>query len=108
MRGDVLKRDGGTRQFMELGPLTNTDTDANSAAIGSSENKDDRNKGDSPSQGWISNKLPKLTESTTNPIVIGAAEQAKDATMRKARVSVRARSDAPMVLSLTNSILNYS
>lgn len=92
---------------MELGPHTTTGTDSNSAAIGSSRNKDHRRRvvvtEDSPSQGWISNKLPKMTTPTTNPIV-NAAEQAQDATMRKARVSVRARSDAPMVLLQTQIV----
>ncbi|KAF5180027.1 Wrky transcription factor [Thalictrum thalictroides] len=48
---------------------------------------------DSPdhgSQGWVPNKLPKL-----NPPK--GVDQATEATMRKARVSVRARSEAPMI-----------
>lgn len=43
------------------------------------------------SDTWVSNKIPKLN--TTKNI-----EQANDPTMRKARVSVRARSEAPMVI----------
>lgn len=46
---------------------------------------------ESESQGWAANKVPKLN-SGSKPI-----EQSADATMRKARVSVRARSEAPMV-----------
>ncbi|KAL7606339.1 WRKY transcription factor 6 [Lactuca sativa] len=42
------------------------------------------------SDTWVSNKIPKLN--TTKNI-----EQANDPTMRKARVSVRARSEAPMI-----------
>nr|WFL37664.1 WRKY transcription factor 12 [Crocus sativus] len=42
------------------------------------------------SQGWGSNKQPKLAGSKS-------PEQAQEATMRKARVSVRARSEAPMI-----------
>ncbi|PIA28813.1 hypothetical protein AQUCO_06600022v1 [Aquilegia coerulea] len=48
---------------------------------------------DSPdhgSQGWVPNKLSKL-----NPPK--GVDQASEATMRKARVSVRARSEAPMI-----------
>ncbi|GAB2240030.1 hypothetical protein Droror1_Dr00020548 [Drosera rotundifolia] len=48
---------------------------------------------DSPgfeNQGWGSNKVPKFNNSKV-------IEQATDATMRKARVSVRARSEAPMI-----------
>lgn len=48
---------------------------------------------DQTSQDWTSNKVPKLANSKN-----GAADQsAAEATMRKARVSVRARSEAPMV-----------
>lgn len=46
---------------------------------------------ESESQGWGPNKVPKLNNGS-KPI-----EQSADATMRKARVSVRARSEAPMV-----------
>nr|POE95029.1 wrky transcription factor 6 [Quercus suber] len=45
---------------------------------------------ESESQGWAPNKAPKLTP--TKPI-----DQSTEATMRKARVSVRARSEAPMI-----------
>ena len=47
---------------------------------------------ESESQGWAPNKVPKLNNSGPKPV-----EQSADATMRKARVSVRARSEAPMV-----------
>ncbi|KAF3789434.1 WRKY transcription factor 6 [Nymphaea thermarum] len=47
---------------------------------------------DRASQGWISNKSPKLSQTQKSSI-----EQAAEATMRKARVSVRARSEAPMI-----------
>jgi hypothetical protein len=49
---------------------------------------------ESESQGWASNnnKVPKLNHPPSKPI-----EQSPDATMRKARVSVRARSEAPMI-----------
>lgn len=46
---------------------------------------------ESESQGWGPNKVSKLN-SISKPI-----EQSTDATMRKARVSVRARSEAPMI-----------
>ncbi|XP_061336936.1 probable WRKY transcription factor 31 [Gastrolobium bilobum] len=46
---------------------------------------------DSESQGWASNKLQKLNPS--NPM----DQSTTEATMRKARVSVRARSEAPMI-----------
>ncbi|XP_062088305.1 probable WRKY transcription factor 31 isoform X1 [Humulus lupulus] len=46
---------------------------------------------ESESQGWAANKAVKLNPAS-KPI-----EQSPDATMRKARVSVRARSEAPMI-----------
>lgn len=42
------------------------------------------------SKGWVPNKSPKLSNSNNS-------DQAQEATMRKARVSVRARSEASMV-----------
>uniref|UniRef100_A0A5B7AQ43 Putative WRKY family transcription factor n=1 Tax=Davidia involucrata TaxID=16924 RepID=A0A5B7AQ43_DAVIN len=42
------------------------------------------------SESWAPNKAPKLSPSKTS-------DQATEATMRKARVSVRARSEAPMI-----------
>lgn len=45
----------------------------------------------SETQGWLPNKAPKLTHSS-KPM-----DQSPEATMRKARVSVRARSEAPMI-----------
>ncbi|MQM07400.1 hypothetical protein Taro_040242 [Colocasia esculenta] len=54
----------------------------------------DDGREDSPegeSQGWASHKLPKLNP-TSSP-----GEQSQEAIMRKARVSVRARSEAPMI-----------
>nr|QRX38910.1 transcription factor WRKY13 [Lilium regale] len=44
-------------------------------------------------EGWIPNKSPKLAPAP----VKSSAEQVQEATMRKARVSVRARSEAPMI-----------
>ncbi|KAK2649388.1 hypothetical protein Ddye_016877 [Dipteronia dyeriana] len=46
---------------------------------------------DSPDQGYGANKIPKFTSSSSKN-----ADQ-MEATMRKARVSVRARSEAPMI-----------
>ena len=47
-------------------------------------------EGSLESEGWGPNKVPKLNPA--KPI-----DQSTEATMRKARVSVRARSEAPMV-----------
>ncbi|CAL2251251.1 unnamed protein product [Prunus armeniaca] len=48
---------------------------------------------ESESQGWVPNKAPKLSNSAANKPI----DQSTEATMRKARVSVRARSEAPMI-----------
>ncbi|KAL5730029.1 hypothetical protein ACHQM5_002906 [Ranunculus cassubicifolius] len=113
------------RQFMDLGPAATGETDnepsqtesearshehsrspPNNVEVVSKEfgnansndlvayDQDGRRVGrdDSPdhgSQGWAPNKLPRLS-----PKVV---DQATEATMRKARVSVRARSEAPMI-----------
>lgn len=91
---------------MELGPSGTTEMDelTNSSSeertlSGSPRNNMElsRNKGigreESPeSQGWAPNKVPKLNSSKT------LDHAAAEATMRKARVSVRARSEAPMVI----------
>ncbi|KAL3596121.1 hypothetical protein D5086_007758 [Populus alba] len=49
---------------------------------------------ESESQGWNPNKVQKLNPATP---ANKAIEQSAEATMRKARVSVRARSEAPMI-----------
>ncbi|KAI3851254.1 hypothetical protein MKX03_002242 [Papaver bracteatum] len=46
---------------------------------------------DHPSQGWVPNKIPKLNVESQQQ------QQPMEATMRKPRVSVRARSEAPMI-----------
>uniref|UniRef100_A0A5B7B8T3 Putative WRKY family transcription factor n=1 Tax=Davidia involucrata TaxID=16924 RepID=A0A5B7B8T3_DAVIN len=114
------------RQFMELGPSGTTETDEqshssseertlsgsphNNIEVASSKefalskntnhDQDKTNfrdgKGlvgreESPElEGWVPNKSPKLNTPKT-------IDQATEATMRKARVSVRARSEAPMI-----------
>lgn len=52
----------------------------------------DQESPESETRGWVPNKVSKLNTSST-PVDQPTAE----ATMRKARVSVRARSEAPMV-----------
>lgn len=95
------------RQFMDLG-LASAAADANEPALSPSEGErlrsplpvnnaaakelcDDHAREDSPEDG--SNKVARLNP-TKN------VDQATEATMRKARVSVRARSEAPMVHDL--------
>ncbi|URE09601.1 WRKY transcription factor [Musa troglodytarum] len=90
------------KQFMDLGPAVNDVEPSNSSTaspdrsasppanveVGSMGYNLHKNDGRSTSdQSWNPNKALKL-----NP-----ANQAQEATMRKARVSVRARSEAPMI-----------
>ncbi|XP_049414072.1 probable WRKY transcription factor 31 [Solanum stenotomum] len=99
------------RQFMDLGLAA---SEAEETSQSSSEGRSGREKSRSPannteagstggiiredspekeSPGWGPNKIPRLGNSSTNK----PADQATEATMRKARVSVRARSEAPMI-----------
>lgn len=93
------------RQFLNLSPgVTNqiADEQSESTLSGSPHPQDNvelsrNNKRISPeenpeSEGWAPNKAPKL-----NPLK--PVDQPTEATMRKARVSVRARSEAPMVIN---------
>ncbi|XP_027087886.1 probable WRKY transcription factor 31 [Coffea arabica] len=94
------------RQFLDLGPSGTAEMDepTNSSSeertlSGSPHNNMElsRNKGvgreESPeSQGWAPNKVAKLNASSKT---VDHAQA--EATMRKARVSVRARSEAPMI-----------
>ncbi|XP_043688488.1 probable WRKY transcription factor 31 [Telopea speciosissima] len=115
------------RQFMDLGPAAAAETDEPSQSsseghsgdrsgsphhsfdVKNSSNSDivpfeqqDKSEGrrsigreespDEASQGWVPNKVPKL-----NPASKNVDQSAEAATMRKVRVSVRARSEAPMI-----------
>ncbi|XP_021719733.1 probable WRKY transcription factor 31 [Chenopodium quinoa] len=51
----------------------------------------------SDAQGWGHNKVPKLMNNVVKPTSPPVDQAAAEATMRKARVSVRARSEAPMI-----------
>lgn len=104
------------RQFLDMGPSSNNDTDELTSQTlsddeqtldGSPHNKEgngsyEHGKGgshgreDSPEDAeWVPNKAPKLNlpKGNNGPVDQAAAE----ATMRKARVSVRARSEAAMI-----------
>ncbi|RRT39835.1 hypothetical protein B296_00048883 [Ensete ventricosum] len=113
-RGGVLV----PRQFMDLGPAAEADEPSHSSTasrdrpssppdnveVGSKDRqlrkqiaRPDRPKSsreDSPGQDWNPSKDPKLSPSKST-------EQVQEAIMRKARVSVRARSEAPMVIETT-------
>ncbi|XP_009358665.2 probable WRKY transcription factor 31 [Pyrus x bretschneideri] len=79
---EVVKND-------QIGPLDppNSNNFRDGKRVGGDESPE------SESQGWVPNKVPKLNNSAApKPI-----DQSTEATMRKARVSVRARSEAPMI-----------
>ncbi|KAK6154637.1 hypothetical protein DH2020_008885 [Rehmannia glutinosa] len=93
------------RQFLDLSPrVTNQMADHEQSDSSSEERKlsgsphekvelsrNNNKRTENPeSESWAPNKAPKLSPSN-------AVEQSAEATMRKARVSVRARSEAPMV-----------
>ncbi|XP_055805350.1 probable WRKY transcription factor 31 isoform X2 [Solanum dulcamara] len=99
------------RQFMELGP-SGSKPDPMDEPSHSHSSSEERTLSGSPrnnielvskdkaigreespeSESWAPNKAPKLMNSSSKPV-----EQSTEATMRKARVSVRARSEAPMI-----------
>ncbi|MCD9638491.1 Transcription factor [Datura stramonium] len=93
------------RQFLELGPSGeelshNSHSSSEERTVSESPHNNiqvTRHKGtigsreESPeAESWVPNKVPKLNSSMR-------IDQTTDATMRKARVSVRARSEAPMI-----------
>ncbi|XP_065042694.1 uncharacterized protein LOC135675950 isoform X2 [Musa acuminata AAA Group] len=100
------KHDGAVvprRQFMDLGPGGDIDEPSHSSSTSrdpclslrshtevSLDHEKHVREDDRAEHGWNSNKTPRLAPSKS-------AERAEDATMRKARVSVRARSEAPTV-----------
>lgn len=108
--GEDHHNDVVPRQFMDLAPTGAAETleepshshssSGERTLSGSPRNNNpelSRNKGivgreESPeSEGWNPNKVPKLNSSKA------VVEHGADAAMRKARVSVRARSEAPMI-----------
>ena len=106
-KSDEKKHEIVPRQFLDLGPTSIAETDEQSQSSsgertrdlsGSPQNLPENGKGDvreespeSETQGWVQNKASKLSPPPK------AIDQSAEATMRKARVSVRARSEAPMV-----------
>nr|XP_043620649.1 WRKY transcription factor 6-like [Erigeron canadensis] len=100
--GDQLMSTVVPRPFMDLGLAAVAETDENSNSQSSSEGRSHDNQErirdqESPElqqpNKTDANKTPRLgsTNNTTN------IDQATEATIRKARVSVRARSEAPMI-----------
>nr|WGV38247.1 WRKY [Loropetalum chinense var. rubrum] len=83
------QNNNSTIEIASKGPKQNSknnDQDSISKGIGNREESPE-----SETQGWVSNKVPKLDSSKST------IDQSTEATMRKARVSVRARSEAPMI-----------
>lgn len=96
------------RQFINLGPAASVDDEPSDSSTGSPDQSltlssppPPRETSEVASPGYHGrenvvnlSKAPKLTPATA------AQEQAQEATMRKTRVSVRARSEAPMVMAI--------
>lgn len=86
------------RQFLELSPggtnrmMNNEQSGSSSDERSPSGNKRIDRHENQESEAWDPNKAPKFS-----PGPKPAADQPAEATMRKARVSVRARSEAPMI-----------
>ncbi|EMS55197.1 WRKY transcription factor 6 [Triticum urartu] len=100
------------RQFLGLGPSgasadvaeepSNSSTEVGSPRRSSSNGNEDPERGDNPDGPSTAGWLPGRGMSQQQQQQLGAAakghdQQAQEATMRKARVSVRARSEAPIV-----------
>ncbi|CAI9760261.1 unnamed protein product [Fraxinus pennsylvanica] len=95
---DKEQENGGSivpRQFLELvqgdQELSHSSSEERTLSESPANNKKRIGREESPaSEVWAPNKAPKL-----NPFK--SVDQSTEATMRKARVSVRARSEAPMI-----------
>ncbi|KAI3769672.1 hypothetical protein L6452_00781 [Arctium lappa] len=103
------------RPFMDLGLAAPTavETDENSQSSSEGRSHDEHSRSpplhstiakmeEGPEQGSQviktgSNKVPRLSSSKNNNNTTTNIDQATEATIRKARVSVRARSEAPMI-----------
>ncbi|XP_030518505.1 probable WRKY transcription factor 31 isoform X2 [Rhodamnia argentea] len=68
------------------------DQDSSGTRDGGKRSVRNESPDDSETQGWAPSKAPKLDAAARTSI-----DQSAEATMRKARVSVRARSEAPMI-----------
>lgn len=75
------------------------DQDSSGARDGGKRSVRNESPDDSETQGWAPSKAPKL-----EPVTRASVDQSAEATMRKARVSVRARSEAPMVIKSPPSL----
>ncbi|KAK9681522.1 hypothetical protein RND81_10G008200 [Saponaria officinalis] len=85
---------GSPQNMMEIASRNNDDNKKEIALYDHGKGIREESPEDSDTQGWVPNKVPKLNvPRVTSPVEQAAAE----ATMRKARVSVRARSEAPMI-----------
>ncbi|KAL2931324.1 WRKY transcription factor 42 [Bienertia sinuspersici] len=107
------------RQFLDLVPGGNTETDEPTSQTLSDDDRTQERSGSpqnttsnngkrireespeiSDTQGWVHNKVPRLNHNNINVVKPNSPpvdQAAAEATMRKARVSVRARSEAPMI-----------
>lgn len=111
--GKAEEKKQGGRQFLEVGggsgeaevdelEVSNSSSDERTPSCSPEKNQNNGKSSemgreeDSDSQGPNSNKLQKLNHPSSNSMD-QTQTLSTEATMRKARVSVRARSEAPMV-----------
>ncbi|XP_057764939.1 probable WRKY transcription factor 31 [Salvia miltiorrhiza] len=107
---DERKENGGARQFLELGPEQSNSLSEERTVSGSphqnnlevTRNKRSGREESPESESWVpGSKAPRLNNPNpninTNTNTNTNTNQSIEATMRKARVSVRARSEAPMI-----------
>ncbi|KAL5220119.1 hypothetical protein ABZP36_024832 [Zizania latifolia] len=109
---DGTKAEGAIvpRQFLDLGPSgaggeagdepSNSSTEVGSPRRSSSTGNKGQERGDSPdapstAAGWLPGRA--MPPQLGGALAKGHDQQAQDANMRKARVSVRARSEAPII-----------
>lgn len=99
------------RQFLDLGPSgagagsevaeepSNSSTEVGSPRRSSSNGNEDPERSDNPegpsTAGWLPGRA--MNQQQLGAAAKGHDQQAQEATMRKARVSVRARSEAPII-----------
>ncbi|KAJ8476541.1 hypothetical protein OPV22_020268 [Ensete ventricosum] len=90
------------KQFMDLGPAVNDVEPSNSSTASPDRSASPPADVDVGSMGYNRHKNDgsNTTDQSSNPnkaLKLNPTNQAQEATMRKARVSVRARSEAPMI-----------
>uniref|UniRef100_A0A803M1T5 WRKY domain-containing protein n=1 Tax=Chenopodium quinoa TaxID=63459 RepID=A0A803M1T5_CHEQI len=93
----TVDRSGSPLNSMEVASRANNNKELNLANYDNGKRIREESPEGSDAQGWGHNKVPKLMNNVVKPTSPPVDQAAAEATMRKARVSVRARSEAPMI-----------